>query len=141
MLFEELMMQNRFDITRDVAITNQPTGDSITSSSYIVTWGQRGRIGDDKLRERVLFSASRVLPEFNSQAAMDLVPTPIEMVQGNSWPENLTISPNPAPSSLKMTQLNSFSIPTSFAQAAAVNDAQQPVDNYNRYYQKPLPSH
>ncbi|WP_159820631.1 hypothetical protein [Colwellia sp. 20A7] len=93
MLFEELMMQKRFDIFRDVAITNQPIGDNIFSSDYKVTWGQRGRIGEQDVQPRVLFSASRVLPEFDSETALMTVPTPIQMTSGNDWIENLTISP------------------------------------------------
>ena len=92
MLFEELMMQKRFDIFRDVAITNQPTGDNIYASDYKVTWGQRGRVGDETIKPRVLFSASRVLPEFDSETALINVPAPIQMTSGNDWIENLTIS-------------------------------------------------
>jgi len=136
MLFEELMMQSRFDIMRDVAITNQPTGDAITGSDYIVTWGQRGRIGDDKLRERVLFSASRVLPEFDSQAAMNSVLAPIEMVAGESWIENLSISPEPA-----LNRLKSFSIPPVFAQYSPENNTIKLEGNFERYYEKALPKH
>jgi hypothetical protein len=93
MLFEELMMQKRFDIFRDVAITNQPIGDNISGSDYKVTWGQRGRIGEEDIKPRVLFSASRVLPEFDSETALLNVLAPIQMTSGNDWIENLTISP------------------------------------------------
>jgi hypothetical protein len=141
MLFEELMMQSRFGIMRDVSITNQPTGDVISGADYIVTWGQRGRIGDNKLRNRVLFSASRVLPEFNSQAAMDLVSPPIQMVVGNSWIENLTISPEPALSFIKMSPLNNVARSTEFSQASSVDINAIQESNVNRYYEKPLPSH
>jgi hypothetical protein len=34
MLFEELMMQSRFNVIRDVAITNQPSGNNISASDY-----------------------------------------------------------------------------------------------------------
>ncbi len=134
MLFEELMMQNRFNVIRDVAITNQPIGDNISSADYIVTWGQRGRIGDDKLRERVLFSASRVLPEFDSQAAMNLVPTPIEMLEGDSWLDNLSISPEKQNMSRMMKPLKNLSMLT-------VPTDTERKSNFNRYYQKPLPNH
>lgn len=93
LLFEELMMQSRFNVFRDVAITNLPTGDDIFASDYIVTWGQRGRIGEEEIKERVLYSAERVLPEFNSVDALAEVPTPIMMTPGDNWIENLSISP------------------------------------------------
>lgn len=92
MLFEELMMQSRYGIFRDVAITNKPTSDKVQGSDYIVTWGQRGRIGEATLKPRVLFSASRVLPEFDSATALDHVPAPILMTAGDDWIENLPIS-------------------------------------------------
>ncbi len=123
MLFEELMMQKRFDVFRDVAITNQPTGDNISATDYIVTWGQRGRIGEESLKPRVLFSASRVLPEFDSVAALNTVPEPIAMTVGDDWIENLTISPANAQRSEKK----------------GLKLEPQPI--FNRYYQKALPKH
>lgn len=141
MLFEELMMQNRFDVIRDVAITNQPVGESISAADYSVTWGQRGRIGDDKLRDRVLFSASRVLPEFDSQTAMTLVAKPIEMVEGSNWLENLTISPEALESRAMVKNRNSFSIFTSDPEASTTKVNAEKENNFTRYYQKPLPAH
>ena len=141
MLFEELMMQSRFGILRDVAITNQPVGDNISASDYIVTWGQRGRIGDNKLTARVLFSASRVLPEFDSQAAMNLVATPIAMTVGNSWLENLTVSPSPTSMSHMLEQLKGYAIRGDFTQGKMPTSELMPNDNFNRYYEKPLPKH
>jgi len=141
MLFEELMMQNRFGVIRDVAITNQPTGNAVSGADYIVTWGQRGRIGDDKLRDRVLFSASRVLPEFDSQAAMALVKEPIEMIEGNNWIENLTISPVTPQRAHNIKQLNSLAAPTGFVQSSPAVIHNESVNTDNRYYQKPLPNH
>ncbi|PKI18037.1 hypothetical protein [Colwellia sp. 12G3] len=141
MLFEELMMQNRFAVIRDVAITNQPIGENITAADYMVTWGQRGRIGDDKLRARVLFSASRVLPEFDSQVAMNLVPAPIEMVEGDSWIDNLTISPSESSLSDLTKRLRSYANPDEFSLTSSKTAGVEPVNNFNRYYQKPLPAH
>ena len=141
MLFEELMMQNRFAVLRDVAITNQPVGENISASDYIVTWGQRGRIGDEKLRARVLFSASRVLPEFDSQGAINLVPTPIVMVQGDSWIDNLTISPSELSMSDLTKKLRSYANPDEFSRAISKNAEVAPLNSFNRYYQKPLPAH
>ena len=138
MLFEELMMQSRFGIVRDVAITNQPTGNDITGNDYMVTWGQRGRIGDEKLTDRVLFSASRVLPEFDSQAALSLVDKPIEMTYGLSWIDNLTISPEQNQNLAKPQKIKYYVAPRKFGQLNIDNHA-HPVTGNNRYYQKPLP--
>ncbi len=141
MLFEELMMQNRFNVIRDVAITNQPVGESISAADYNVTWGQRGRIGDDRLRDRVLFTASRVLPEFDSQAAMILVAKPIEMGEGSNWLENLTISPEDLENRAMVKNRNSFSIFASDPEASTTKVDAEQKNNFTRYYQKPLPVH
>ena len=129
MLFEEFMMQNRFQVFRDVAITNNPTGDNISAQDYIVTWGQRGRIGEENIKPRVAFSASRVLPEFDSNSALTVVPKPIDMTEGKDWLENLAISP------LSFSSINkqrSLDITTKQTQIAPVS---------YRYYQKTLPKH
>ncbi len=129
MLFEELMMQNRFQVFRDVAITNQPTGDNISSRDYIVTWGQRGRIGEESIKPRVIFSASRILPEFDSNSALADVPAPIAMSVGDDWLENLTIS---------QLSLNSINKLRSTRLTAKKN---QPAPMVYQYYQKFLPKH
>ena len=120
------MMQKRFHIFRDVAITNQPTGDNITARDYIVTWGQRGRIGEQSIKPRVLFAASRVLPEFDSVTALNSVPAPIAMIEGNDWIDNLSISPVP---------LNRQKSLENEPQA----EYQRPITY--RYYQKAIPKH
>ena len=127
MLFEELMMQKRFNVFRDVAITNQPIGDNVSARDYIVTWGQRGRIGEPRIKSRVLFSASRVLPEFDSATALAGVPAPIAMTTGNDWIENLAISPIPSNSAKGVESL------------LMTNQNQRPI-NY-QYYKKALPKH
>lgn len=127
MLFEELMMQNRYNIFRDVAITNQPIGDNISAKDYMVTWGQRGRIGENSIKARVLFSTQRVLPEFDSVTALATVPVPIAMTAGSDWIENLAISPTPV-NSAKGTKNSLMTDPN-----------QQPV--IYQYHHKRLPNH
>ncbi|MDP7591894.1 MAG: hypothetical protein QF552_04225 [Litorilituus sp.] len=127
MLFEELMMQSRFQVFRDVAITNQPTGNNISARDYIVTWGQRGRIGADSIKPRVLYTASRVLPEFDSSSALTQIPTPIAMIEGGNWLDNLTISP----SNLGTSQSKKNQKPI------ARKNQQRPLPNF--YFQKELP--
>ncbi|MGL1957437.1 MAG: hypothetical protein OCD00_09005 [Colwellia sp.] len=129
MLFEELMMHERFGIERDVAITNQPTGDIVYANDYIVTWGQRGRIGETTIKPRVLFSASRVLPEFNSNSAINALSPPIPMIVGNNWIENLTIS---------TSQKNKIG-----KEKELISSRNAPLlpPTFERYYQKALPEH
>ena len=129
MLFEELMMQSRFQVFRDVAITNQPIGNNISGQDYIVTWGQRGRIGETTIKPRVAFTATRVLPEFDTNSTLLTIPTPIALTEGNNWLENLSISPSPVASSktIKKTKISP--------------KQEQPNPVSYQYYQKPLPKH
>jgi len=107
MLFDGFMMNARYGIERDVAITNRP-GENATSSDYIVNWGQRGRIGDQDIKPRVAFVVERVLPEFTQlQSTLDNLPSPIQMTSGRSWIDNLDISPSLAPKSLAKAQISS----------------------------------
>lgn len=128
MLFEELMMQNRFQVFRDIAITNNPTGDNISAQDYIVTWGQRGRIGEDDIKSRVAFTASRVLPEFDSNSALTVLPIPIDMTEGHDWLKNLTISPLSISSTKKQRSLE------------ITTKQNKPSPVFYQYYQKTLPN-
>ena len=55
-LFDGFMMSARYDVSRDVAVSDQ-------SYSQIV-WGQRGRMGESWIKPRMSFVSNRVLPEF-----------------------------------------------------------------------------
>jgi len=93
MLFDGFMMKIRFDISRDVAITNSPKS---VDENYIVTWGQRGRIGDERIKPRVLYAVSNILPEVKDvENLINNLPSPIMMNIGETWSENLNISPLP----------------------------------------------
>jgi hypothetical protein len=91
MLFDGFMMKTRYNISRDVAVTNSPRS---TSEPYIVNWGQRGRIGEESIKPRVLYSVSNILPEIdNIESLVANLPAPILMNAGQSWKENIGISP------------------------------------------------
>ncbi len=93
MLFDGFMMKARYDIDRDVAITNY-VGAGGYASDYIVDWGQRGRIGEENIKPRIAFVVERILPEFEDyQFVIDNLPEPIAMESGKSWIDNLAISP------------------------------------------------
>jgi len=107
MLFDGFMMKARYNIDRDVAITNQVAGGGL-ASDYIVDWGQRGRIGSENIKPRVAFVVKRILPEFEEfQTTLDNLPEPIAMESGKSWIDNLDISPSVAPKSLAKAQKSS----------------------------------
>jgi hypothetical protein len=131
MLFEEMMMQMRYGVIRDVAITNQPQGDVVYANDYIVTWGQRGRVGDAKVKQRVAYVAARVLPELDVSAQIDALPAPTLMHAGQDWIENLVISP-----ALDLARSRMKTV-----KALQQRYSNKPLTDQWRYYQKPLPAH
>jgi len=132
MLFDGFMMKARYNIDRDVAITNQPQGDDVSLEDYIVEWGQRGRISEETIKPRVSYVVQRVLPEFTEyQTIVNELPAPIDMASGQSWVDNLEISPSSAPKSLARAQVSSAT------KQAAIN---RPVQEFNHHFiERPMP--
>lgn len=104
MLFEEAMMSHRLGIQRDVGVTDNP--ENATADSITVDWGQRGRIGESSsgslIPLRAAFVLNEMLPSLNGTQVIAALPEPIEMNSGQSWSENLTITPNLSPKSTVM---------------------------------------
>ena len=127
MLFDGFMMKARYDIDRDIAITNQPQS---AGDEYIVNWGQRGRIGDENIKPRVDYVTRRILPEFASASSIiNNLSSPIAMQAGKTWNENLAISS--VVNKIEKTE----------AQAKSVNNAKDiktSVDG-QMFYEKPVP--
>ncbi|WDD97285.1 hypothetical protein [Thalassomonas actiniarum] len=136
MLFEELMMFSRYDIVRDVAVTNQPAGEMIFAGDYIVNWGQRGRIGDDDIKPRVSYVARRVLPDFDADSVLNSLPAPIAMTAGNNWVENLGISP-----ASRVTLEKNLSFAQTLEQISHRQVIRREYVRALPYYEKPLPKH
>ncbi|BFL83505.1 hypothetical protein LFREDSHE_19550 [Shewanella baltica] len=91
MLFEEAMMSYRYQILRDVAVTNKPA--VLTADTLIIDWGQRGRIAQDSLENRAALVIDEILPELDGISLIESLPEPIAMTQGQSWRQTLAISP------------------------------------------------
>jgi hypothetical protein len=94
MMFEILMMRIRYGVQMDTAVTNNPTGENVTGHDFIVEWGQRDRIGEPSIRERVRYVVARLLPELDLDAYIDALPEPIPMRAGESWTQNLNLGPD-----------------------------------------------
>ncbi|PCI62678.1 MAG: hypothetical protein COB35_03390 [Gammaproteobacteria bacterium] len=131
MLFEEVMMFTRYNIQRDVAVTNRPTGDVIFANDYIVDWGQRGRVGEASIKSRANFVLQRVLPELNNVNMINALPTPTAMISGNDWIENLDLSTNPSPSDTQQSKANK----------STLNQQRLSAIENQRYFHKDLPKH
>ena len=87
MSLEEFLMQHRLGILRDKAITDKIT-DTMTGSTLIVRWGQRGRVGDARIKPRVRSIVQQLAP-WVELTAVDSLPAPLAMRAGESWDANL----------------------------------------------------
>ncbi|WP_341501430.1 hypothetical protein [Gallaecimonas sp. GXIMD4217] len=87
MAFEELMMDMRYGIERDQAVTE------LAESRYRIAWGQRGRMGDADIKPRIQFAVDNLLPEVRDAALNHLAvaPAPTQMPTGVSWFDALDI--------------------------------------------------
>ena len=132
MLFDGFMMKARYGIDRDVAITNQPNEEDVSSEDYIVNWGQRGRISDATIKPRVLYVTQRVLPEFvDAESILNSLPIPITMEAGKSWIDNLDITPSVVPKSIAKAQVSALT------KKLAIT---RPISEFtHRFIEKPIP--
>lgn len=93
MTLEEMLMQHRLGIRRDVAVTELYDSANASSSTAIVRWGQRGRIGEPALRARARLVVQALTPWVDVDE-VDRLPAPLAMRSGESWGANLS---QPAP--------------------------------------------
>ncbi|SEL04507.1 hypothetical protein SAMN05216262_10546 [Colwellia chukchiensis] len=129
MLFDALMMKARYDVDRDIAVTNKPQS---SGEDYIVTWGQRGRIGEQHIKPRVEYVTRRILPEFTYAASIiNNLPEPIAMKVGSSWTQNLGISPSL--DTENMANINARKLTINSVDAGKLNS------NQVIFYEKPMP--
>tara|TARA_R110000796_G_scaffold102360_14_gene211369 strand:- start:504 stop:2444 length:1941 start_codon:yes stop_codon:yes gene_type:complete len=104
MLFEEVMMSHRYDVLRDMAITDKP--EDATGSTIAVEWGQRGRVGQPELYDRASYVLSQILPEVDVSQVMDGLPAPVALVKGQTWAQNLVLTTDPSKSPQKVAEQN-----------------------------------
>ena len=93
MTLEETLMSLRLGVQRDVAFVPNNSSGIVTDD---VRWGQRGRVGDPRMRGRIKLVAAEVVPWLDS-AAVDNLPAPVAMRVGESWAANLTLTSTPSP--------------------------------------------
>lgn len=94
MAFEEAMMFYSYGLSRDVAVTNFP--DSNSCADYIVSWGQRHRIGDAAVQARSILAVQQILPERAAVVADALanMPAPTQMTPNVNWCDNINLTSN-----------------------------------------------
>lgn len=87
MLVEEAMVQLRYGVFRDIAITPRiPEGG--TAADAIVSWGQRGRIGEATIRPRLRLVMAELMP-WVPASELDRLAAPLPLRAGLSWGANL----------------------------------------------------
>ncbi|WP_124449036.1 hypothetical protein [Paucibacter sp. KBW04] len=87
MLVEEAMMQLRYGVLRDYAITNQ-LAVGASSADLLVNWGQRGRIGEPAIRPRLQLVLNQLMPWLPPNFSANLAP-PLALRAGQTWGANL----------------------------------------------------
>ncbi|ALT78681.1 hypothetical protein AT984_17275 [Paucibacter sp. KCTC 42545] len=87
MLVEEGMMQLRYGVLRDFAVTNQLQPGS-SSADLVLNWGQRGRIGEPSIRPRLQLVLNDLLPWLPANFSAGLA-APLALRAGQTWGANL----------------------------------------------------
>lgn len=86
MLAEEALMQLRHGVLRDVAVT--PAFLSGSSADLVVSWGQRGRVGDAAIKPRVALVLAQTMPWLPA-GFVDGLASPQPLRAGLTWGQNL----------------------------------------------------
>ena len=86
MLAEEALMQLRHGVLRDVAVVPQFL--SGASADQVVTWGQRGRVGEAAIRPRAALVLAQTMPWLPA-GFTDGLAAPVQLRAGLTWGQNL----------------------------------------------------
>lgn len=89
MLFEEAMMKYLFNIDRDIAyIPRLETG---SYCDVAIDWGQRGRVGDNTVKQRAQWVVEAIYPGQDFSLFFQNLPLPLAMRTKESWCDNLAL--------------------------------------------------
>lgn len=113
MTVEESLMSLRLGVSRDTAFVPRTDSALITSD---VRWGQRGRVGDPRLRARLKLAAAKVVP-WMTPASFDVLPAPQQMRVGDSWRGNLVLNAAPSASSVVKLKTQQADLRAEFEEA------------------------
>lgn len=90
-LFDAAMMSARYNILRDEAVSS-PRHATDSSQSFILSWGQRGRVTDPAVMPRSKFVFDLIFPELDSDAIYAALPAVKPLKAGLSWFDVLDLS-------------------------------------------------
>jgi len=94
MLAETFFMSYRFDVYYDVGMTG-------LAPDYNITWAERGRVGHERMKPRVEYVISSLMPSLDIQAGLAELPAPILLQTGVNWIDSLV---PPTQKNLKLMQ-------------------------------------
>jgi len=83
-LFDAAMMSARYGIERDEAVISLKDADD-SSKSYIISWGQRGRVTDPVVMPRSKFVFDLIFPELDSDTFYGALPAVRAFTVGDDW--------------------------------------------------------
>ena len=106
MLVEEGLMQLRYGVMRDVAITN-PLLATANSADLVLDWGQRGRIGEALIRPRLKMVLAEVMPWLDPNLPDQLI-APLALHAGGTWGANLNPQASAAGRAMALTAQQRF---------------------------------
>lgn len=93
MTLEEFLMFHRLGVRRDIAFVDPVPADA-RSSTILVRWGQRGRIGEPALTPRLRSIVQQLAP-WVDLAETGRLPAPADLRAGESWGANLDTASAP----------------------------------------------
>lgn len=85
MLFEEAMMYIHFGVERELAFIEAPEQKYPDCGEAYMAWGQRNRIGDPWVKERLKYVLQQILPDRDYGQRIDDIPEPTQLVAGTDW--------------------------------------------------------
>ncbi len=91
MLAEEALMRIYYGVSRDFAISPRPTVQSPTAADYVITWGTRGRIGEEAAKQAAAQVVAELLPGISLTADILAIPAPTPLPTGTSWQDSLAL--------------------------------------------------
>ena len=95
--FETVMMDYHFGYQKDTGITTNTE----FSNDGVLSWGVRGRIGEQGTTTRVRAAIQSLYPGDLAavEAYLSALPAPLEMSPGSTWGQSLVLGPAPAAAS------------------------------------------
>lgn len=104
MMFEAMMMYKRYNSVMDVAYLSVPASEDSVCDDYLVEWGQRNRLAESYVNQRVEFVADRLISEDYALGLAAITEVPIYMEAESGWCSSRTETAAADGSDLRSTE-------------------------------------